>query len=92
MQIVQISSTMGSIGSLQKILRSDGEQYSQVGRYALPYRCSKAALNMGARLSEQPILIPCRNKHVQGFLSLRDVLVIQKSAWGPSARLPSGVA
>ena len=50
-QIVQISSTMGSIGSLEKILRGDSGKHSKVGSYALPYRCSKAALNMGARLS-----------------------------------------
>ena len=54
-QIVQISSTMGSIGSLQNILRTGSGRYSAAARFALPYRCSKAALNMGMQLP-QPCL------------------------------------
>lgn len=42
---------MGSIGSLQNILRTGNGQYSEMARYSLPYRCSKAALNMGMQLS-----------------------------------------
>ena len=63
---------MGSIGSLQNILRTGNGQYSEMARYSLPYRCSKAALNMGMRLSTFVLIMPqsvvVQVMHVQGLL------------------------
>jgi NAD(P)-dependent dehydrogenase (short-subunit alcohol dehydrogenase family) len=59
-KIVQISSTMGSIGSLQKHLSAADEQYAVMSRMNMAYRASKAALNMGAQQQHPPaLLIDC---------------------------------
>lgn len=45
-QIVQISSTLGSIGTLHPQLGNEGGEYTGPARHFLAYRASKAALNM----------------------------------------------
>ena len=48
LQIVQISSALGSIGILQKQLASPEPPFAVMSRNVLAYRASKSALNMGA--------------------------------------------
>jgi NAD(P)-dependent dehydrogenase (short-subunit alcohol dehydrogenase family) len=57
LQIVQISSTMGSIGSAAKHLQA--ESPIPMARYQLAYRASKAALNMGAKILAAYGIAPC---------------------------------
>ena len=47
LQIINISSTLGSIGTLQDKLGAEEDSwYAELSHYGLAYRCSKAALNM----------------------------------------------
>ena len=47
LQIINISSTLGSIGTLQDKLGAEEDSwYAELSHYGLAYRSSKAALNM----------------------------------------------
>jgi len=67
LQIFQISSTMGSAGNLAANLYGGG-RYEYAAQVQLPYRASKAALNMGRPISSQRCL---KSNHPQGIKVLR---------------------